>query len=280
MSVNCQTARARVSARGFFCVVQAFCQARVLIFLFPTSTFLPLRLNQIKLLAQNQYLIAQDGGGFEVEVADGIGHLLFFFADEAFGVALHTFGVDDNKIADGLVVVATHLFSYVADMLDDGLWRDAVRSIVVDLDGAAAVGFADGVFHGAGHVVGIQDDATGGVPSGAADGLDEGCFRAQKAFFVSVEDADEGYFGQIKAFTKQVHTNKNVVFPFSKISQDIYALDRFYVAVEVRRFYLLFFKEFTQRSSAIFLVKVVASTRSPFAITFSDSAMKSKICPL
>ena len=66
----------------------------------------PLRTDQIKLLSQNQDFIAQNRGGFEVEVTNGIGHLLFFFSDEAFWIALHTLGIDDDEVADGLVVVA------------------------------------------------------------------------------------------------------------------------------------------------------------------------------
>ncbi len=80
---------------------------------------------------------------------------------------------------------------------DDGLRGDAVLFVEGYLLFAAAIGFVDGALHGVGHLVGVEDGAAFDVTSGSADGLDEGALRAEKAFFVGVEDGDERDFGKV-----------------------------------------------------------------------------------
>jgi hypothetical protein len=41
------------------------------------------------------------------------------------------------------------------------------------------------------------------VAGGAADGLDEAALGAEEAFFVGVEDGDEGDLGEVEAFAEK-----------------------------------------------------------------------------
>ena len=99
------------------------------------------------------------------------------------------------------------------DLLDVALDRgggDAVGLVIGLLFLAAAVGLGDGAFHRAGHAVGIEDDAAIDVTRGAADGLDEGGFRAQEAFLVGIEDGDEAALGDVEALAQQVDADEAV----------------------------------------------------------------------
>ena len=46
----------------------------------------PLRPHQIEFFAQNNNFIAQDGGGFEIEVFDRVGHLIALLGDKFFWI--------------------------------------------------------------------------------------------------------------------------------------------------------------------------------------------------
>ena len=81
--------------------------------------------------------------------------------------------------------------------LYDGHRRDVVFLVVVDLLGAAAVGFIDGLIHGIGAAVGVENGAAFDVASAAADRLNKRSGAAEVAFFVGVKDGDERNLGQI-----------------------------------------------------------------------------------
>ena len=76
-------------------------------------------------------------------------------------------------------------------LVDDGLRGDAVLLVVGGLNGAAAIGFVDGLAHGVGHSVGVEDGAAFKMARGAAHGLDERAGGAQEAFLVGVENGDQ-----------------------------------------------------------------------------------------
>ena len=96
--------------------------------------------------------------------------------------------------------------------------------IVGGLEFAATRGLADGFFHGLGDVVGIHDDFAFNVASGATDSLDEGGLAAEEAFFVGVEDGDEGDFGEVEAFAQEVDADEDVVNAGAEVAQDVAAL--------------------------------------------------------
>ena len=93
------------------------------------------------------------------------------------------------------------------DLLDvalDRLRRDAVGGVVGLLLFAAAIGLGDGALHRAGHAVGVEDDAAVDVAGGAADGLDQAGFGAQKALLVGVEDGDQAALGDVEAIARSI----------------------------------------------------------------------------
>ena len=91
---------------------------------------------------------------------------------------------------------------------DDGHGRDVVFLVVGDLLFAAAIGFADGLLHGAGAAVGIENGAAFDVARAAADGLNQRGGAAEIAFFVGVQNGDQRNFGQVQAFAQQVDADQ------------------------------------------------------------------------
>ncbi len=110
---------------------------------------------------------------------------------------------------------------------------DAVFFVVGFLLFAAAVGFVDGALHGVGHLVGVEDGAAFDVAGGAADGLDEGALGAEEAFFVGVEDGDEGDFGEVEAFAEEVDADEDVVLAFAEVAEEFDAFEGFDLGVHV-----------------------------------------------
>ena len=90
--------------------------------------------------------------------------------------------------------------------------------------------------HALRHGVGEEDDFAVDVPRGAAGGLDERGLRAQVAFLVGIENADERDFRQIEAFAQQIDADEDVELRRAQGAQDFHALDRVDVAVQVAHF--------------------------------------------
>ncbi len=107
-----------------------------------------------------------------------------------------------SSTRDGDVVGFDDSGEFHVHGLDDGFGRDVVFLVVGELFVAAAIGFADGLVHGAGAAVGVENGAAGDVAGAAADGLDERGGAAEIAFFVGVEDGDERDFGEVEAFAE------------------------------------------------------------------------------
>ena len=111
--------------------------------------------------------------------------------------------------------------------------RDAVGLVPRHLLLAAARRLGHGPLHRAGDVVGVEDDLTVDVARGAADGLDQRRFGAQKTFLVGVEDGDEAAFGNVEAFAQQVDADQHVERTEPQVAQDFDALQRLDVGVHV-----------------------------------------------
>ena len=148
--------------------------------------------------------VTEAGCEFEVEVAGGVTHVGGESGDELldFGGAVGLVGDGDQVVGGVFVGGVGELVENVGDFFAEGLGVDAVFGVVGDLFFAAAFGFVDGVLHGVGGFVGVHDDFTGDVAGGTADGLDEGGGGSEEAFFVGVEDGDEGDFRQVEAFAE------------------------------------------------------------------------------
>ena len=91
---------------------------------------------------------------------------------------------------DGDLVLAGDVRDDVANVAADRRWRDAMFAIVRFLLLATAGGLVHRPLHAAGDAVGIEDHSALDIARGAADGLDQRSFGAQKALLVGIEDRD------------------------------------------------------------------------------------------
>ncbi len=67
----------------------------------------------------------------------------------------------------------------------------------------------------------------------AADGLDQRARRAQIAFLVGVEDRHQRHLRQVEALAQQVDADQHVEVAPAQVADDLDALDRLDVGVEV-----------------------------------------------
>ena len=178
-------------------------------------------------------LVADEGGAFEFEFGGGFGHFAFEFADD-FGDGVFGAVFTDDAFLDFAGFVE-HLQRLLDGALG-GLGGDAVFGVVVDLDLAAITAYGEEGLDAFGLLIGEEDDFAGDVAGGAAGGLDEGGFAAEEAFFVGVEDADEGDFGEVEAFSEKVDANEDVAVAFAEGAEDFDAFDGVDVAMEVADF--------------------------------------------
>ena len=106
-----------------------------------------------------------------------------------------------------------------------------MQGVVLHLFGTTTFGLADGFFHRLGHAVGVQNSSTTDVAGCAANGLDQTALRAQKAFFVSVQDGDKRDLRQIDTFAQQVDADQHIESAQTQVAQDFNALHGVDVAV-------------------------------------------------
>ncbi len=87
--------------------------------------------------------------------------------------------------------------------------------------------------HRVGHPVRIHERLAVDVARGAADGLDQRAARAQESFLVGIENRHQRDLGEIEPFTQQVDADQDVELPLAQIAQDLDALERIDVRVQV-----------------------------------------------
>ncbi len=177
--------------------------------------------------AEFEDLVAEEGGFFVVEFFCGGGHFGFKFFDEGVDV-VGGFCDEGGAVVFGGVGAEAFL-----EGAADGARRDAVGEVVGGLFFAAVAGDVEEFLDGGCDFIGVEDDAAVEVASGAACGLDEGAFGAEVAFFIGVEDADEGDFGQIEAFAEEVDADEDVEAALAEVSEDFDAFDGVDFGVEV-----------------------------------------------
>ena len=102
-----------------------------------------------------------------------------------------------------------------------------------ELDFAPALGLVDGRAHRGRNAVGVHDHPALDVPRRAADDLDQRSLRPQVALLIGVEDRDERHLGQVDALAQEVHADDDVEHAETEIAQDLDALDRLDLRVEV-----------------------------------------------
>ena len=89
------------------------------------------------------------------------------------------------------------------------------------------------VAHRVSHPVGVEDGAAFDVAGAAADGLDQRGGAAEIAFFVGVENGDQGNFGKVEAFAEEIDADEDVEFAAAKIAKDADALEGIDFRVQV-----------------------------------------------
>ena len=81
--------------------------------------------------------------------------------------------------------------------------------------------------------VGVEDHLAIHVASGAPDRLDERAGRTQEALLVGVEDRDEGDLWDVETLAQEVDADEDVEDALPQLPDDLHALDRLDVAVQV-----------------------------------------------
>src|SRR5260370_8929788 len=95
---------------------------------------------------------------------------------------------------------------------DDGFGCDVVFLVVGELLVAASISFADGLIHGAGARVGVEDGAARDVASAAAHRLYQRGRAAQVTFLFGVENGDQRNTGGGEAFPQKIYSGENTEF--------------------------------------------------------------------
>jgi len=75
--------------------------------------------------------------------------------------------------------------------------------------------------------MGIHDDMSVRIASGATDNLEEGSFRAEESDFLSIEDPDERRLRKVESFSEKIHSYDHVDNTQSIISENLESFDGF-----------------------------------------------------
>ena len=114
--------------------------------------------------------------------------------------------------------------------------------VIRHLDRAAAVGFLDGALDGTGDVVCVHHHFAFHVARRPANRLNERDLAAQESLLVRIQNRHERNLRQVEAFAKQVHADKYFYFAAAQIGQDLDAIHRLHVAVQIVHFYFFLFE--------------------------------------
>ncbi len=177
-----------------------------------------------------EHLVAEGGGVFKAGVFGGAHHVGLEHADQ-------DLGVDEGVGCFGGVFGRTAGFEFgvdaSSDVLDDGGGGDVVCCVVGELFFSSACRFGHGLVHAVGDAIGVEDDAGLSVASGSAHLLDERSRRAEKSFFVGVEDADQSHFWEVEAFAEEVDAYEDVELAGAEVGEDFESVEGFDFGVEV-----------------------------------------------
>ena len=114
-----------------------------------------------------------------------------------------------------------------------------VLLVVVQLLDAAARGLVDGLLHRAGDGVGIHDHAAVDIAGGTTGRLYQRAATAKEALLVGIEDGHQRHLGQVEALAQQVDTHQHVVVATAQLFQDLHAVQRGHVAVDIGRLHVV-----------------------------------------
>ena len=83
--------------------------------------------------------------------------------------------------------------------------------VIYQLFFATTVGFVYRFFHAVRHAVCIHDYFSIDIAGGASCCLGQRTVGTEEPFFVCIQNGDQRHFGQVQAFTKQVHTHQYII---------------------------------------------------------------------
>ena len=108
-------------------------------------------------------------------------------------------------------------------------------SLYRELNVPAARRLLDRALDRLGELVRVHDDLAVHVPRGAPDRLDEGRLAPEEALLVGVEDGHERDLGQVEPLAQEVDPDEHVVLAEAKLPDDLDAIERVDLGVEVAR---------------------------------------------
>src|SRR5581483_5975503 len=192
---------------------------------------------RLQLLAEVRHLVAQARRVLEPELLGRFVHLLLEAADQALELLcrhLRAVAAPPAPVGLGsLPRVDRHREQDVRNLLADRLRVDAVLAVERHLDLAAALGFGDGRAHRVGHLVRVHEHLAVDVAGRAPDRLDERGLRPQEPLLVGVEDRDQRDLREVEPLAQEVDPDEHVELAQTQISQDLDAMDRIDLGVEV-----------------------------------------------
>ena len=87
--------------------------------------------------------------------------------------------------------------------------------VVTHLQFPAAFRLINGSAHRTGDNIAVHDYLALSVSRCTADGLNQRCLGAQKAFFIGIQNGYQRYFRQIQPLTQKVDAYQHIKFPLS-----------------------------------------------------------------
>src|SRR3954452_25279307 len=195
-------------------------------------------LNLRELATQLADLVAKPRRVLEAQVLGGGEHLLLELDDRLLHLGeREILGLDAAAVAAAAALRGLALrlqeLGDVADALDDRRGRDAVLLVVGDLDRPAAGRLLDRRAHRRRLLVGVHEHGALDVARRAPDRLDERRLAAEEAFLVGVEDGHQRHLGEIEALAQEVDADQHVVLAELQLADDLDALERVDLRVEV-----------------------------------------------
>ena len=175
-------------------------------------------------------LVAEQGGFFKLQILGGFEHFAFQF------LIVSVKSTSTPRVAqNGVGFFAVRFVSRQAflDGAAHAARRDVVLLVVGDLSLAAVFGDGQKFLDAVGHHVGVKNHLAVEMPRGAAGGLNQTRFAAQKTFLVGVENRHERNFRQIQPFAQQIDADEHVEFALAQRAQNFDALNGVNFAVEI-----------------------------------------------
>src|SRR5262245_41120846 len=111
--------------------------------------------------------------------------------------------------------------------------RDVVFAVIRQLLVAAIIRHREELLNALRLHIRIENDLSVQVPRRTTGGLDEAGLTAQKPLFVSIQNRDQRYFGQVESLAQQVDSDEHVELTLPQRSQDFHTLNGVNLAVQI-----------------------------------------------